>query len=157
MTRKLLAVLTGTLLVTNLGACPGITITIPDGTDIIVAGLGTVVVEVFNDTDFDVDPRIVFDDDSGFWAGAFPSEDLATGILAPGDLSRFNMDCDEVGSIASDEAEQFLGPDLSVVAEGSRTLERDEDFHCGSTIRFHFVGEADGFGVLVSINGVVVD
>jgi hypothetical protein len=157
MQRKHLVLLAGILMVANLGACPGITITIPNGTDIIIPGFSTVVVEVFNDTDLDVDPRIVFDDDTGFWAGAFPSEDLATGILLPGDLNRYNMDCDEVGSIASDEAEQFLGPDLVVAAESSRTLERDEDFECGDTIQFHFIGEADGFGVIVSVNGIVVD
>jgi hypothetical protein len=145
------------LFAANLGACPDITITIPNGTDIIIPSRSTVVVEVFNDTDLDVDPRIVFDDDTGFWAGAFPSEDLATGILQSGDLNRYNMDCDQVGSIASDEAEQFLGPDTTAVAGSSRTLERDEDFDCGDTIRFHFIGEADGFGVVVSVNGVVVD
>ncbi len=157
MKRSHLAYLMGLLVAANLGACPGITITIPDGGDIIIPGTGTVVVEVFNDTDYEVDPRIRFDDDTGFFAAAFPSEELATGILLPGELARFNMDCDRVGVILSDEAGQFFGPDTIGQADETRTLERDSDFGCGDTILYHLIGDGDGFGVIVSINDVVVD
>lgn len=139
-----------------LAGCPGFTIELPDGS-IFIPGFGTVVVEVFNDTDFDVDPRIRFDDDTNFLAGWFPSEELATGRLQPGEVLRYTIDCDELGLILSDEARQyFLGLELAE-AESSRTLTRDDDFDCGDTIRFHFIGRDESFGVIVSVNGVVVD
>ncbi len=144
-----------------LGACPGnVTIELPDNTDVTIPlpGLSnTVTVEIFNDTDYEVDPRIRFDNDTSWLAGLFPSEDLATGILDPGDLSSYNMDCDEVGLIFSDTAGQFLHEDTIGQADTTRTLKREEDFECGDIIQFHFIGDGDGFGVVVSVNDIVVD
>ena len=157
MKRQHFVYLTVLLVAANLGACPDVTITIPDGGDILIPGTSTVVVEVFNDTDFEIDPRIVFDSQTGFWASAFPSEDLATGILGPGEMNRYNMDCDQVGTIFSDTAGQFDGPDTLGQADVTRPLERGSDFGCGDTLQFHFIGDGDGFGVIVSINDVVVD
>ncbi len=152
----------------TLAGCPGgITITLPGGLDIPVdvtiptdlVSPDVVQVEVFNDTDFEVVPRIRFDDDSNILAQLAPAEELATGTLEPGDSIQFDIDCDQLGLIFSDEPGQFLpGDDVPIgQADASRILTRDDDYECGDSVLFHFIGNGDGFGVVVSVNGVVVD
>lgn len=143
-----------------LGGCPGnISIELPGGggVSIPLPGASTVVVEVLNDTNYEVDPQIKFDDDSNFLAAAFPAETLNTGILAPGELLSLNMDCENVGLLVSDSARQYFGFDTIGQADGTRTLKRDDDYDCGDKVQFHFIGDGDGFGVIVSVNNVVVD
>lgn len=137
------------------GGCPPVTIEFPGGA-ITVPGVGVITLQVINDTPYDVHPRIVFDDDSGFWAGAFPSEDLATGILAPGQAVTYTFDCGKLGLLRSDEPEQFIGP-FTFVADSSRTLERGEDYDCGALLQVQFVGAGEGFGVVLIVNNRVVD
>ncbi len=143
--------------VLSAAGCPGVTIELPGGGGIFVPGIGTVVVRVFNDTDFEVDPDIRFDDDSGFFAGLFPSETLATGTLAPGEVLTFTIDCDRIGLVRSDSPLQYLDFGLVAESDGSATFERGDDFDCGAVIEFRFIGTGRSFGVIVSINGVVVD
>lgn len=150
----------GLVALIGLGGCPGsISIELPggDSVNIPLPGASTIVVEVFNDTNYEVDPRIKFDDDSGFFASLAPAETLNTGILAPGELLSLDMDCDKVGLLVSDVARQYWGPQTIGQADSTRTLERDDDYDCGDTVQFHFLGDGDGFGVIVSINGIVVD
>lgn len=129
------------------GGCP------EDG---VLVPFNVVRVELVNDTDHAVDPNIRYDDDNGFLAGLFPAESLESGLLQAGDYAVFNFDCDELGSIASHGAEQvtLFG---TYEADSSKTFERDDDYDCGDLIEFRFVGEGEDFGVVVSINGRVVD
>jgi len=125
--------------------------------DFLLAGLSDIEVQIINDTDFPIDPNIRFDDDSGLLAGLFPAERLSAGLLAPGESVSVLFDCDELGLIFSDEAEQDV-PLLGVFAlEATRILERDDDYDCGELIRFHFIGNAFDFDVIVSVDGRVVD
>ncbi|TWT45647.1 hypothetical protein RAS1_20750 [Phycisphaerae bacterium RAS1] len=127
----------------------------PDGG--IFLPIGNVVrVIIVNSSALNVLPDIRFDNDTSFLAGLFPSERLTTGTLLPAE--RFNrlIDCEQLGSIFSNDSEQDVGGVL-VTADESRVLERDNDFSCGDTIEFMFIGEGDTFGVVVSVNGVVVD
>ncbi|MFQ5805938.1 MAG: hypothetical protein ACE5I3_05760 [Phycisphaerae bacterium] len=123
----------------------------------LIPGLNTVEVELINDTGFPVDPNIRFDDDSGFFARLAPAERLSTGLIEPGQAAAFRFDCDELGLIFSDEAEQVLPLFADYVADATEILERDEEYDCGDLIRFRFVGNAEDFGVVVSVNGRVVD
>jgi hypothetical protein len=116
----------------------------------------TVTVIISNDTDFDVDPHIVFDDDTGFFARNFPSEELSVGLLEPGESRVFHFDCDQLGVIFSDEAEQFVG-DMVIEIDETSALEREKEFFCGDLIEFQFVGNLDDFGAIVTVNGLVVD
>ncbi len=144
---------------TLVGGCPGISIDLGDST-LTIPGLTprTVTLQVLNDTDFEVAPHIVFGADTGFWDRLTGSTDeLAPSILTPGEFIEYNMDCDELGTVYSDRAAQFLLVLNIGQADETRTLEREEDFDCGDTILFEFVGNHDAFGVIVSINGVVVD
>jgi hypothetical protein len=131
------------------GGCPGVGTLLP--------GLNIIQVELINDTGFPVDPNIRFDDDAGFLASLAPSENLSTGLIQPDDpVLVFNFDCDELGLIFSDGAEQVhLFEDY--VADESRILERDDEYECGDVIRFRFVGDGLDFGVIVSVNGRIVD
>lgn len=154
----------GVMLVGLLTGCGGgITIELPDGSDttIRIPDLDPTVVkvEVWNDTDFEVAPRIKFDDDAGFWGRLFSSaSDLHTGILAPGEFpAAFRLACDRVGVIYSKSAGQFFFTETIGQARDTRVLQVGKDFRCGDTIRFHFLGEGDGFGVNVYVNDRLVD
>lgn len=150
----------GTLLL--VGGCPGnITIDLPGDSTITIplSVPGDVVrVEVLNDTDYDVNPRIRFDDATGFWESLVSAtEELATGTLEPGDLITLDMGCDRVGIIYSEDAGQYDGPFTLEQAGRTRTLQREEDFDCGDVIQFQFIGNGSDFGVIVSVNNRVVD
>lgn len=138
-----------------MGGCGGLTIDFPGG-QIVVPGLGVVTIELINDTDYYVDPHIVFDDDENFLAGLFPSEELGVHDLAPGEVYSLDIDCDELGLVFSDEPEQFVGPFVYTAGE-TRMLVRDDEYECGDLIQFQFLGNADGFDVVVAVNGRVVD
>ncbi len=147
-------------LVALLGAgCSGVTLNLPNGSSVVLPGVDTVTVELFNDTDFEVEPRIRFDSSSNWLASLFPSEELATGTLAPGQLLRLDVDCDKLGVVFSDAAGQFAsGEDVPIgQADSTRVLQRESDYDCGDTVQFHFIGAESSFGVIVSVNDVVVD
>ncbi len=139
-----------------VGGCEAISLNL-DELGLTIQGLTTVTVELVNDTRYDVDPYIRFDDDEGFLAQLFPADDLATGLLEPGDVLVFEFACDELGLIFSDGAEQLGVFDVIAEADESAILQRDDDFDCGDLIRFRFIGDFEQFGVLVSVNDVVVD
>ena len=126
-----------------LGGCP-------------LPGTGVVTVELINDTDYEVDPWIVFDDDTGWAAQVYPESLLDTGLLLPGEVVAYDFYCDDLGVILSDEADQFVD-DLIYRDWGTPPLVRGEDFQCGDLIQFQFLGNADTFGVVVAINGWVLE
>ena len=145
----LLPVASSALSLALMGGCPG--------ADILISGLNTVEVELINDTSFPVDPNIRFDDDSGWLASLVPAESLSTGLIYPDDpVIVYDFDCDELGLIFSDGAEQVHWFE-DYVADDSRILERDDEYDCGDVIRFRFVGDGVDFGVIVSVNGRIVD
>ena len=117
----------------------------------------TVGVEIVNDTGFPVDPNIRFDDDAGFLASLFPADTLDTGLIDADETATYTFDCDELGLIFSDEAEQVLPLFGDYITDATDILERGSDYDCGDVIRFRFVGEGLDFGVIVSVNGHVVD
>lgn len=146
---KSIALLLVALSTLTLAACP-------EATDLL-GDLTAVEVELVNDTGYTVYANICFDDDDDLLAEWFPSETLNSGALESGDLEAFTFDCDELGLILSDEAEQ-LGPFwITYVADATQTLVRDDEYECGDVIRFRFVGDGDDFGVIVSVNGRIVD
>ncbi len=128
----------------------------PDAARFLPA-FNTIQVELYNDSDYPIEPNIRFDDDTNWLAGLFPAETLSTGELDPGDIITYNFDCDELGLILSHEAAQYGPYFITYVADDTRTLEREDDYDCGDLIRFRFVGNGDSFGVIVSVNGLVVD
>ena len=144
-----LAALAAAVLMSLGGGCPNLTV--------VVGLLDTVTVVLVNETGFSVDPNIRFDDDPGLLAGLFPSETLSTGLLGPGETATFSFDCDKLGTIFADEPEQIIPLLEDAVADSSDRLERGEEFDCGDVIEFRFVGGGDDFGVVVSVNGRVVD
>ncbi|MFH1749020.1 MAG: hypothetical protein ABIG44_18465 [Planctomycetota bacterium] len=119
-------------------------------------GLNVITLEIINDTDYDIDPYIVFDDDSDFLAGWFPSEELSTGVLAPGEVLTYTFDCDQLGLVQADEPEQYVGF-FVYTADSTSTIAQGDEYECGDLVQFQFLGNADSFGVLVAVNGVVVD
>jgi len=127
------------------GGCPG--------------GLGgnTVRVVVINNTSYSVQPNIKFDSDNGFFGGLFPSSTLDTGLLAPGQRVTTDFNCDELGTIFSDGATQVFVIGNDATADSTKTLQLDEEYSCGDTIRFTFVGSGSDFGVNVEVNGRTID
>jgi hypothetical protein len=123
----------------------------------LIPSLNTVQVVLVNDTSYPVDPNIRFDDDETWLAELFPSETLNSGSLDAGESASFDFDCDQLGVIFSDNAEQSSLLFLVYVADETRILERGDDYDCGDVIEFRFVGNGGDFGVVVSVNGRVVD
>jgi hypothetical protein len=123
----------------------------------LLSTLRSVQVEVVNDTDFAVDPNIRYDDDAGFFASLLPADTLDTGLIESGEIAVYTFDCDELGLVLSDEAEQVVPLFGDYVADETDILERGDDYDCGDSIRFRFVGNAADFGVIVSVNGQIVD
>jgi hypothetical protein len=123
----------------------------------LIPGLNTVELVLINDSDFPVDPNIRFDDDAGWLAGLFPAEELGSGLIEPGETVVLRFDCDELGLIFSDEAEQLVPIFGVYIAGANDILEREEEYDCGDVIGFRFVGNAEDFGVIVSVNGRIVD
>ncbi len=140
------------VLALNAGGCAGL-----EGLGRLIPGFNTVTVEVVNDTGFAVDPNIRFDDDAGFFAGLLPADTLDTGLIPPGEARSYTFDCDELGLIVSDEAEQVIPLFGTYTADKTANIERGEEFDCGDVIRFRFVGDGVDFGVIVSVNGKIVD
>ena len=136
----------------NAGGCAGL-----EGLGDLIPGFNTVTVELINDTSFPVDPNIRFDDDPGFFAGLAPADTLDTGLIPPGEARSYTFDCDELRLIVSDEAEQIIPLFGTYTADKTANVERGEEFDCGDVIRFRFVGEGVDFGVIVSVNGRIVD
>ena len=122
----------------------------------ILPEFNTVTVEIVNDTDYAVDPEIQYDDDNNFLADWFPSETLSTGLIEAGETASFRFDCDDLGLILSNEAEQVIPLFADYVADASDTLKRGDEYDCGDTIRFRFLGNGIDFGVIVSVNGRIV-
>lgn len=149
MTRRMTPIALMTLAAIVAGGCPEIGALIP--------GFNTVTVEVVNDTSFSVDPNIRYDNDPGLLAGLFPADTLNTGLIGAGATMTFTFDCDSVGTIFSDEAEQVTLLFGDYVADATDRLEREKEFDCGDVIRLRFVGDALDFGVIVSVNGRIVD
>lgn len=116
----------------------------------------TVRLELVNESDFDVAPNIVFGEDGGFFSRLTGGDTLATGLIAPGQTLVFNVACEELGYVFSNQAEQ-IGPEGdSAFAGDSRVLEQEDDFECGDVVRFLFIGNGADFGVAVSVNGRIV-
>ncbi|MBK9120625.1 MAG: hypothetical protein IPM18_13655 [Phycisphaerales bacterium] len=151
-------------LLLGLAGCDGLTITLPDG-----FGDGTftptptprsVRVVVINDTNLIVDPGIRYDAERrGFFSFLQPARTLTTGDLEPGDSIEFNFACDRLGIIFSDRAAQYFFGDEepAAIARTTLVLVRSEDFDCGDTLVFQFLGDGLAFGVVVSVNNLVVD
>lgn len=140
----------GTALLVLLAAsgCPGFSLDFPL--------LGDVRVELVNDTSFDVAPHIVFSEDDGL-SGLLGARELSTGLIPPGEVIAFTFDCDRLGLILSENPEQILPGDLVAIADSSSRFERDEEFGCGDTLTFTFLGDGEDFGVTVARNGRVID
>ena len=123
----------------------------------LLSAIQSIRVEIVNDTSFSIDPNIRYDDDAGFLAGLLPAESLDTGLIESGDAVTYSFDCDQLGLIFSDEAEQVVPFFGDYVLEATDIIDRDHEYGCGDTIQFRFVGDALDFGVVVSVNGRVVD
>lgn len=142
-----------------LGGCPnGIGSIISD----LVGDLTGVTVEIVNDSGWTIEPDIRYSEDDGdfaaFIAGLFGGDELSVPLMAPGADATYNFNCDSLGVIYSGQTVQYglLGFELGE-ADASDILVRGDDYSCGDTITFTYVGSGDSFGVVVSINGQVVD
>lgn len=126
----------------------------------VIDQFNAITVEVVNDTDFFVAPQIFYaDEEPGFFDSLFGNEGtlLDTGLLAPGDAVVFRFPCRDLGAIFSGGAEQIDDLGTFAIAADSRVLVRGDDFGCADTIQFYFIGNEIDFGVVVTVNELVVD
>lgn len=116
-----------------------------------------ITIHIINDTEFDVDPNIVFDDDTSLLAGWFPSETLETGLIEPGGLATFYLPCSDVGVLLSDNAKLIDGGLVIATAGDSVTLTDGDNFECQDVIELQFIGTPNNFAVVTYVNDVEID
>lgn len=112
-------------------------------------------VRIVNNTSYEVDPNIRYSDDNELGDLLITSE-LAAGRIAAGDISTFTFGCDELGTVFSDDPEQFnlVG---SVEADDSPIMRKDSEFQCGDTIEFEFRGDFGSFELITRVNGSILE
>jgi hypothetical protein len=108
-----------------------------------------VTVTIINNTNFDIDPMIDYDDIDGnpFF--------LDLGIVFPGEVVSTDFFCDEVIFLTSTNAEQYVFGDV-IVLEALPFFEQDFDFFCGEEVTFEFIGDDLNFDVIVDADGFVI-
>lgn len=116
----------------------------------------TLFVDIVNDTDETVVPNLVFDESTSFLAQLFPGQTLDIAPLAPGEVVEVDFACDRVGVIQLAEPFQIF-PDFDAVAPSTSAFIRGEDYECGDLIEFIFQGNDLDFGVIVVVNGQVIE
>lgn len=108
-----------------------------------------VTVTVINNTDFDIDPFIEYEDIDG---NVFS---LDLGIVFPGEIVPTDFFCDEVIFLTSTNAEQYVFNDV-IVLEELPFFEQDFEFFCGEEVTFEFFGNDLDFDVIVDADGFVI-
>lgn len=111
-------------------------------------------VEVLNDTGFTVDTDLRYSEDDTLF-DALLADRLDVGRLLPGEAFQIDFDCDALGLIRLAEGSQEI-PLLSDPDVDTPIFQRGDDYDCGDTIEFRFVGDGDDFDVIVTVNGLVV-
>lgn len=105
-----------------------------------------VTVRVFNNTDFEVDPRV------GVGVTRTVFDELDTGILGSGDIVEFDLNCDDAIYLTATESAQ-LGTAEDFVLDPLPVFEIDQEYFCGELVEFEFVGNGRDFNVFVDAGG----
>ena len=144
-------------LLLGIGGCDA-ALNVLDSVDNLVNG--DILVLFINNSDGTVRPDIEFTENTDALNTLITTfvggQSLNIPDLAAGEYVQFQFACDKLGAIFSDQSElrTILG---NVDADPSALLIRDEDFSCGDEIRFEFFGDRNSFGVLVTVNGRIVN
>lgn len=108
-----------------------------------------ITVTVINNTDFEIDPMIEYEDIDG---NAFF---LDLGVVFPGEIVPTDFYCDEVIFLTSTYAEQYVFGDV-ISLPALPYFEQDFDYYCGEEVTFEFVGNDIDFDVFVDADGYVL-
>ncbi|MFO0837508.1 MAG: hypothetical protein U1D55_03210 [Phycisphaerae bacterium] len=121
----------------------------------------TVTVEVVNETDLPVEPNIRYsaaaNDLNAILTGLFGGTELSSGTVLAHTTRQFSFACDEIGVVFSNSARQTLIGVTVAEASDSGILQRGNEYDCGDTVEFHFLGAGSGFAVETRVNGSIVN
>lgn len=136
--------------------CSGISILLPDGTRV---AFDIVEVELVNLTDYDVEPFLYVDPEEDILLpGTLINEDnriILDPPLAPDEVVSYEIDCDDIGTVASDYALLLINNSEAIESDNGPWLTEDEHFACGDRITFVYAIDP-GTGVFftrVEVNG----
>jgi len=95
-------------------------------------------VELVNNTDFDVEVQLFYDNDQELPKEAIELSGVELNFtLEPGETRRFERSCEDLQAIFINDAEMLVAPGISPEADTDVYREPD-DFTCGNTIVFTF-------------------
>jgi hypothetical protein len=118
---------------------------------------GPVTIELVNQTDLDVLPRLYTSGSATDAAGLFVGANLRTDFtdrafpeLRSDETASLTLECDQAASIGVREPEMFDAVQLIVTESDDQIfLLGGTDFQCGGTVRFVYYTDGDDFRVRV--------
>ena len=117
----------------------------------------TVVIEMANLTDFEIEPRLFIDPRVGITDPEQLIQDinwvLVDPPLQPQELATYEFLCEDIGTMATDYAQMFISDTEYVPSDNGPWLVQDQDFQCGDTIRLSFIDDGTFFFTRVEVNG----
>ena len=117
----------------------------------------TVVIEMADFTDYQIEPRLFIDPTVGITVPEQLIKDtnwvLVDPPLQPQELATYEFRCEDVGTLASDHAQMFISDTEYVPSDNGPWLVQGQDFQCGDTIRLSFIDDGTVFFTRVEVNG----
>lgn len=108
-----------------------------------------ITITVINNSDFEIDPFIDAEDFDFFLY------DIDFGIVFPGEIVSADFFCDELLTLSSTEAEQYVFDEVWVL-DPLPIFEQDFDYFCGEEVTLEFFGNGPDFDVIVDANGEII-
>lgn len=123
--------------------------------------LPLVTVELFNTTDFFVDPFLYAHPDENVPFSVLTRDEnlifLDPPELEPGEIVELDFRCEDIGAVITDRALLFEG-DVAFESTNSPLLRWGRDYLCGDLISFIYIDDLDTgeFFVQAEVNGRIV-
>ena len=117
----------------------------------------TVVIEMANYTNYQIEPRLFVDPRVGVMAEGDLIKDsnwvLVDPPLQPQELATYSFRCEDIGTFATDHAEMFISDTEYVPSDNGPWLVLGHDFVCGDTVTLNFIDDGTVFFTRVEVNG----
>ncbi|HSW44144.1 MAG TPA: hypothetical protein VLM89_01065 [Phycisphaerae bacterium] len=117
----------------------------------------TVVIEMLNYTDYQIEPRLFVDPAPGIMVYDQLIRDenwvLVDPPLQPDEIATYEFACADVGTMAADYAQMYISDNEYIESDNGPWLIRGQDFECGDDISLVFIDDGEVFFTRVEVNG----
>jgi len=147
-------------IVFGLGGAFALAGSLGSGCDFTLPEPTTIQVELWNDTEYPVDPFLYVEESIVNLASQVIKDenfyDIGDSIL-PGETVTLTIPCEDAGTMLTDRAELLLSADSAIQSATSPMIRQNTHFECGDTVTFvFFVNASDVFRTAVAVNDVYV-